>query len=373
MDFVVATESVRKHAFIPYLIGVSAVLATFALRYWAGDPLSGYPFLSFLPAVMLAAFLGGLRPGLLCALLSGLLVQTFFVGDSLWPTPETPAQWWGLGLFLLNTGVVVCLLEVIIRSFRNQVSLREQLQLANDELEDRVTARTSQLREEIDQRMAAEAHLRHLQKVETIGQLTGGIAHDFNNMLAIVIGNLDLARRRLQGQEDPRLVQSITNGDICGGFDLDGVQDHRGQSAAFCDCARLSPGKMVLNVQPSGSENNCASLGYRGDPRRFCIWADADEAGRCWVRYIRYRLGQWCFAGCCLAGDRSAYHLGGSRRVTDQSAAIDIECYLDSLHLDSDRFHGRPSHRKDRSSVSCSHCDRIAGLNNDDQLPNFHG
>jgi CheY-like chemotaxis protein/two-component sensor histidine kinase len=34
--------------------------------------------------------------------------------------------------------------------------------------------------------------------MEAIGQLTGGIAHDFNNMLAIVIGSLDIAGRRLQ-------------------------------------------------------------------------------------------------------------------------------------------------------------------------------
>ena len=29
-----------------------------------------------------------------------------------------------------------------------------------------------------------------------IGQLTGGVAHDFNNLLAVVLGNLDLMRRR---------------------------------------------------------------------------------------------------------------------------------------------------------------------------------
>ena len=35
--------------------------------------------------------------------------------------------------------------------------------------------------------------------MEAVGQLTGGIAHDFNNMLAVVVGGLDLARRKLTG------------------------------------------------------------------------------------------------------------------------------------------------------------------------------
>ena len=35
--------------------------------------------------------------------------------------------------------------------------------------------------------------------MEAVGQLTGGIAHDFNNMLAVVVGGIDLALRRLNG------------------------------------------------------------------------------------------------------------------------------------------------------------------------------
>jgi len=35
------------------------------------------------------------------------------------------------------------------------------------------------------------------QKMEAVGQLTGGIAHDFNNLLTVILGNIDLLRRKL--------------------------------------------------------------------------------------------------------------------------------------------------------------------------------
>ncbi len=57
-------------------------------------------------------------------------------------------------------------------------------------------------------RATVEAQVRQMQKMESIGQLTGGIAHDFNNMLAIVIGSLDLARRRLRSDPD-RAAENI--------------------------------------------------------------------------------------------------------------------------------------------------------------------
>lgn len=47
------------------------------------------------------------------------------------------------------------------------------------------------------------------QKMESLGQLTGGIAHDFNNLLMVILGSLELARKRLPN--DSKIVPLLDN------------------------------------------------------------------------------------------------------------------------------------------------------------------
>ncbi|KPN90642.1 hybrid sensor histidine kinase/response regulator [Pseudomonas nunensis] len=47
------------------------------------------------------------------------------------------------------------------------------------------------------------------QKMQAIGQLSGGIAHDFNNLLTVILGNLEIVRKRVS--DDPKILRLLDN------------------------------------------------------------------------------------------------------------------------------------------------------------------
>ena len=118
----------------------------------------------------------------------------------------------GLGAIFLGLVAVQAVRQnaAARRQAESQSERAEALEQAVAERTQELQAANEALRAEAVERQLAEAQLRQVQKMEAVGQLTGGIAHDFNNMLAVVVGGIDLARRRLNGPKR-EVMTHLTN------------------------------------------------------------------------------------------------------------------------------------------------------------------
>lgn len=96
------------------------------------------------------------------------------------------------------------------------------------------------------EREQLQSQLAQAQKIESVGQLAGGIAHDFNNMLAVILGQAELAKRRLDDQ--PRLELAISEIQNAAKHSSDLTQ----QLLAFARKQAITPVVMNLNDNVDG-------------------------------------------------------------------------------------------------------------------------
>ncbi len=124
-----AARIFRGHPAIGYIAAFASVGIATALQWLAGDLYQGTPFLTIYPAVVLTAFVGGYRAGLLSALLAGLSQWYFFI-------PEY--HWLGVLSYTVDAVLCVLLIEYINRSLEKETEAKQLQTLLKDELHHRM-------------------------------------------------------------------------------------------------------------------------------------------------------------------------------------------------------------------------------------------
>jgi PAS domain S-box-containing protein len=83
----------------------------------------------------------------------------------------------------------------------------------------------------------AREQLFQAQKMEAVGQLTGGVAHDFNNLLTVIIGGVDMARRKATEPERQKAL-------------LDAVEDAARKGASLTRQLLAFSRRQPLSAEP---------------------------------------------------------------------------------------------------------------------------
>ena len=115
---------------LSYGVGLAAFIPALALRFGLEVTIPNFPYITFIPAVIISAFLAGSRAGVLCGALSFLSAWYWFV-DPMEPFSTSYGAFVGLGLFAFIIAVDIAIIEFAARAVdeqhKAQVALEDAL------------------------------------------------------------------------------------------------------------------------------------------------------------------------------------------------------------------------------------------------------
>jgi light-regulated signal transduction histidine kinase (bacteriophytochrome) len=124
-----------RHEWRRYLLAVVLIGAASALRLWPLEALGArLAWLTFYPAVAVAALFGGLYAGLFATLLSCFMVS-FVLPASGHAMMNDAIDWLGMGVFFATAMVVAGVAEAMLRANARAKTAKEETEVANRELE----------------------------------------------------------------------------------------------------------------------------------------------------------------------------------------------------------------------------------------------
>jgi len=226
MQFQLSGGAWRRGAAPPalrYLLALFLFAAALVARFMLVDvlPARGFPFLSFFPAVLLTAYMVGLGPGILVAVLSTLSAWAFFMGPLAFPAAMERSDIIALVFF-----AVILIVDCLVIE-RMNAAMRE-LRSTGDKLRASETASIAQ---------QAALHDVNRQKDIFIAML----AHELRNPLAPILAAAQLIGVRAGADEQLARAAAIVRRQ---GLQLTRLVDD------LLDVSRIHSSKLALQMAP---------------------------------------------------------------------------------------------------------------------------
>ena len=119
----------RADPAIGYVVAFASIGIATAIQWLARDLYQATPFLTVYPAVVITAFVGGYRPGLISAFLGGLSQWYLFI---------PVLNWLSVSSYAVDAIVCVLLIEYINRSLEKETEAKHRQILLKEELHHRL-------------------------------------------------------------------------------------------------------------------------------------------------------------------------------------------------------------------------------------------